>query len=100
MRIIGNPVRQPPRLCRASHHRIGIISNYPCARQKCLNGKADRAAKQAQPDYGDLPEGRVTHFAASHICRMASAISSICASVPMVMRSACGRPCPGSQRVM
>lgn len=52
----------------------------------------DRTADQAEADQGDAGEERgVAHFAARK-SRKASTTRRLASSVPMVIRSACGRP--------
>jgi hypothetical protein len=67
--------------------------------QMFAQGKADGAAQQAQPDDRNLGKG-ASLMRCVAMGRMAAAISSICAALPMVMRSASAGPDPGSQRVI
>ena len=96
-RRIANPVNQCALDSAPARRGIEVIAGGDGARQELAHGQPDGAAQQAKADDGDAFKA---HRAASHISRSPAAMASICPAVPIVMRSPCGRPCPGSQRVM
>ena len=85
-----------PALRRARPHiGVGVPSGRLDTGQVLAHRQPDRATDKAQPDDGDAADG---HAVSPHSLRSTPAISSICLPVPMVMRSALGRPCPGKWR--
>ena len=97
-RIVEHRMRKAAFAGTIAHGLVRVIGGDTKVRQRGLCGKADGAADQAKPDDRDLTECALAHDAALAALRRAAAMSSICASVPMVMRNAWGRPWPGRCR--
>ena len=80
-----------------AHRRIHVIAGHADARHVLAHAAGDRRADQPEADHGDAAERQ---HQAPTISRIAAATPWISSSVPMVMRSPCGSPCPGSQRTI
>ena len=91
----ANGAGQPAFGSAAAHGGIGIPAGGRHTGQHLADCQPDRTADQAQPDDCDA---RNRHAPAPHSVRNTRVMSSIWRAVPMVMRSACGSPCPGRWR--
>ena len=106
----GNVVAQLQAIGDRADVRVGIIAGQSHRRHLHPYRARDRRSDQPQADDGDAAKGRLLppvfkrcrehQPAASTRSRRAAATPCVSSAVPMVMRKACGRPCPGSQRTI